>query len=99
MPPRHAKSEIKLLGVVVDNQPRYELVCLDCGGCEQEERGSPGMMAMIYCRACGGWLGRRSALNVQAFNKAREAGYDLDLERFREEVRAIQNFGRNGPPR
>lgn len=94
---RQVSFEVRLLGVVVDNQPRYELVCLDCGGCEQEERGATGLMAMIYCRACGGWLGRRAALNVKAFNKAREEGYDLDLARFRDEVRAVQQFGRKGP--
>lgn len=97
MPIRQVDYEIILMGVVVDNWPRYELSCKSCGGFEQEDLGEPGRMAMVYCRACKGWMGRRARLNVAAFQKAREAGVALDLDRFREEIRQMTRRSSNDP--
>jgi hypothetical protein len=93
---RMVDYEVVLLGVVVDNWPRYELICKSCGGYEQDDLEDIGAMAMVYCRACKGWMGRRARVNLDAWNKARAAGSSLDLDRLREEIRAFTEFARQG---
>lgn len=79
---RMVKSEITIIKVV-DGKVDFDLSCLDCGGVEQEMRGDPGMMAMLYCKACGGWIGRVAALYAHACMKAKTMGYEVDMEPLR----------------
>jgi hypothetical protein len=94
---RMVDYDIHLLGIVVDNQPRYELTCKSCGGFEQDDLGDCGEMAMVYCRACRGWMGRRARLNLAAFMKAREEGVALDLNQLRAEIHRLPGRSNGGP--
>lgn len=74
---RVVPPKIEILAVV-DNMPRFNLTCTECGSCEQTTRGITGIMAMLHCAGCGGWHGRLSAITAHAIAQAQEEGYEID---------------------
>lgn len=63
---------------VIDNIPRFNLTCSECGSYEQTTRGITGIMAMVHCSGCGGWHGRLSAITAHAIAQAHEEGFEID---------------------
>lgn len=84
---RHVKAVIDIL-TVVDNLPRFNLSCSDCGSFEQTRRGDGSIMDMIHCAGCGAWHGRLSAITAHAIAQAQEQGFDIDKRRAVQEVQA-----------
>lgn len=73
--------EIRVTGVV-DRKALFEIVCGSCGGWEQKLRGDMSDEAMVYCAACGKWLGRLNSLRFRAHGLAEQLGHDVDMSGF-----------------
>lgn len=67
---------------VVGNDVEFTVTCLECGGYEQTLRGDGSLMSMVHCSACGVWLGRLSAVRVQAARIAQGQGHPIDLRAY-----------------
>jgi hypothetical protein len=74
---RHVKAIIEIVAVI-DNQPRFNLTCSDCGSFEQTRRGDGSIMDMVHCSGCGAWHGRLSALTAHAIGQAHMEGFEID---------------------
>lgn len=81
MSPRVGRWEIAVQGVDA-GEVVFSLTCLECGGVEQSRRGDGSNMDMIYCAACGVWMGRLAMFNAKAARKAHELGYEIDVRRY-----------------
>lgn len=77
MPPRHVKAAIEILAVI-DNLPRFNLTCTDCGSYEQVRRGTGSIMDMVHCAGCNAWHGRLSAITAHAIAQAADEGFEID---------------------
>lgn len=84
---RHVRPAIEILAVV-DNMPRFNLVCSECGSVEQTRRGDGSIMDMVHCAGCGAWHGRLSAITAHAIALAHEQGFEIDKRRAVSEVQA-----------
>lgn len=74
---RLVKPTIEILAVV-DNMPRFNLTCSDCGSYEQLRRGDGSIMDMVHCAGCNGWHGRLSAITAHAIAQAHTEGHEID---------------------
>lgn len=74
---RHVKAVIEILAVI-DNLPRFNLSCSECGSVEQTRRGDGSIMDMVHCAGCNGWHGRLSAITAHAIAQAHEEGFEID---------------------
>jgi hypothetical protein len=84
---RHVKAVLDILAVV-DNLPRFNMSCSECGSVEQARRGDGSIMDMVHCVGCGAWHGRLSAITAHAIAQAHEQGFEIDKRNAVHEVQA-----------
>lgn len=84
---RLVKPAIEILAVV-DNIPRFNLTCSECGSFEQTRRGDGSILDMVHCAGCGGWHGRLSAITAHAIGQAHSEGFGIDKRAAIYEVQA-----------